>query len=407
MAFGEAIRIALSSLWAHKLRSVLTLLGVVIAVTSVIAVVSFINGANRYVAEKVFNLGADVLIVRRGSAVITNIDQLLEMQRRKVIEWEDYEGIRDACRVCAAVGATVGGRRAEVRYAANSLVDSSLRGVTPSMHRINDIELSMGRFVTEADIGRAAPVAVIGWDIFDNLFGATDPIGKEIRVAGATYEIVGVGKKLGSTLGQSRDNYVLIPASAYRKRYGMRESVTIWGKADGMAMLDRTEDEVRQLMRGRRKLGYFDKDDFSIETHDSFLAIWSSISSGFFLVVVGVASISLVVGGIVIMNIMLVSVTERTSEIGLRKSLGARRSDILTQFLIESATMAAVGGMIGILAGTGLAAIVSWVTPIPSAVEWWSVFAGFFIATSVGLFFGIYPASRAARLDPVVALRAE
>jgi putative ABC transport system permease protein len=406
MGFGEAVLIAAASLWAHKLRSVLTLLGVVIAVTSVIAVVSFINGANRYVAERVFSLGADVFVLQRGSAIVTNIEQFQEIQKRKNLEWDDYLAVREGCTSCAAVGASVG-RRVEVRYGANSVLDSSLRGLTPSMARISDFELAAGRYLTDGDLNRAAPVCVIGWDIVANLFPGVDPLGKPIRAASVTCEVIGAGKKLGSTLGQSRDNYVLIPISAYQKTYGTRQSLTIWGKSAGAEGLERTVDEARQLMRGRRKLGYFAKEDFSIETHDSFLSVWSGISSAFFLVVIGIASISLVVGGIVIMNIMLVSVTERTSEIGLRKSLGARRSDILAQFLIESATIAAIGGLWGILLGILLAKGVSWVTPLPSAIEPWSVLAGLLVSTSVGLFFGIYPASKAARLDPVVALRAE
>jgi putative ABC transport system permease protein len=406
MTFGEAVRIALGSLWAHKLRSVLTLLGVVIAVTSVIAVVSFVDGANRYVAEKVFSLGADVFILQRGPGIITSIDQLLETQKRKKLEWDDYVYLADACRNCVAVGASVG-RRAQVKYGMNYLSDSSLIGTTPSMLHIRDWEMAAGRFIVDGDLRSATPVAVVGWDIVENLFAGVDPIGKEIRVNADTFEIVGIGKKQGSTLGQSRDNWVIIPIPTYFKGYGTRQSITVWGKADGPGALGRTTDEVRQLMRGRRKVPYAAKDDFAIETHESFLAVWADISTAFFVTVIGIASVALVVGGIVIMNIMLVSVTERTNEIGLRKSLGARRSDILLQFLIESSTLAAVGGLCGILFGVLLAKLVSWVTPLPSGIQVWSVVVGFIVATSVGLFFGIYPASKAARLDPVVALRAE
>ena len=329
----EAVRIALSSLWAHKLRSVLTLLGVVIAVTSVIAVVSFVDGANRYVAEKVFSLGADVFVLHKEPAIITSIDLLLEAQKRKNFEWDDYLYIAEACGRCKEVGAVVG-RGAQVKYGMNYLSDSRLIGATPSMLSIREWEMAAGRFIVETDVRSAMPVAVVGWDIVENLFGAMDPIGKEIRVNSDTFEIVGVAKKQGSALGQSRDNWVLVPISTYRKAYGTRQSLNVWGKADGPAALESTIDEVRQLTRGRRKVPYAAKDDFSIETHDSFLAIWADISTAFFVAVIGIASVALVVGGIVIMNIMLVSVTERTNEIGLRKSLGARRSDILLHFLI-------------------------------------------------------------------------
>jgi len=407
MAFGEAIRIAAASLWSHKLRSVLTLLGVVVGVTAVIAVVSFINGMNSYVAEKVFNLGADVFVIAKGSAVITNIDQFLEMQRRKNFSVDDYEALRAQCKRCVAVGGTLGSRR-EVRFGNNSLRDVGTRGWTPAMAKIYDLEIVAGRVYSEAEEARGAQVCVIGWDIVENLFAGVDPVGREIRIGTITYTIVGVGKKEGSALGQSRDNYLMMPLNTYLKSFQpARYSLRIWGKANGPAELEATMDEIRQILRGRRHLAYAQPDDFVIETQDAFLSIWAGISAAFFAVVVAVASISLVVGGIVIMNIMLVSVSERTHEIGLRKSVGARQRDIQMQFLIESATIAAIGGLCGVLGGVLLAKLVSWVTPLPSAIEAWSVIAGLLVATGVGLFFGIYPASRAAKLDPVVALRAE
>jgi putative ABC transport system permease protein len=226
-------------------------------------------------------------------------------------------------------------------------------------------------------------------------------------VDGEPCEVIGVGKKLGSAFGQSRDNWVILPLSLVQRRYGSRETIRIWAKAPSAERLDDTIDEVRQILRGRRHLAYAAKDDFTVETNASLLSVWSGISSAFFGVVVIIASISLVVGGIVIMNIMLVSVTERTREIGLRKSIGARRSDILLQFLIESSTISAIGGLWGVAGGVLLAELLSWVTPLPSAVKMWSVVAGLLVSTFVGLFFGIYPASKAAKMDPVDALRAE
>ncbi|MBI3404324.1 MAG: ABC transporter permease [Acidobacteria bacterium] len=406
MDWREAVGIATASLWAHKLRSVLTLLGVVIGVTCVIVVISLINGANSYIAEKVFTLGADVFILQKSPAIITNIDDFLEAQKRRKITRDDYESVRELCRSCVDVAATLY-RRADVKFGMNYVKDSSVRGYTPSLFRISDLEVQSGRFITEGDEARAAPVCVIGWDIVDNLFVGIDPIGRELRVDGDTYQIVGVAKKQGSALGQSRDNWVAIPFRAYQKAYGAEQSVRIWGKANGPERLDQTMDEIRQIMRGRRHVPYSAKDDFHIDTNQSFLTLWSSISGAFFGVTVAIASVSLVVGGIVIMNIMLVSVTERTREIGLRKSLGARRHDILVQFLVESSTIAAVGGMGGVLLGILIATIVSWITPLPSAIKLWAILAGLFVSTSVGLFFGIYPASKASRLDPVVALRSE
>jgi len=407
MSLGEAVEIAAASLWTHKLRSILTLLGVVIGVTSVIAVVSFINGLNSYVAEKVFNLGADVFVANRGPIIATTIDDVLETEKRKKFTFEDYEAVRDACRSCAEVGAATRNPSAEIKYGTNYLRDSFLRGWTPSMPRIYDVELTAGRHITDADLRAAARVCTVGWDIVDHLFVATDPIGKEIRVDGEPCEVIGIGKKLGSALGQSRDNWVIMPFTLVRKNYGSRDDIRIWGKSRGTENLQATIDEVRQILRARRHVPYSTKDDFAIETSKSFLSLWAGISSAFFGVVVAIASVSLVVGGIVIMNIMLVSVTERTREIGLRKSVGARRADILLQFLIESSTISAIGGFWGVLFGILLAKFVSWVTPLPSDIQLWPIIAGLLMATSVGLFFGIYPASKAARLDPVVALRAE
>jgi len=406
MDWREAVEIATSSLWAHKLRSVLTLLGVVIGVMCVIVVISLINGANSYVAEKVFTLGADVFILQKASVVITNIDDFLEAQKRKKITREDYEAVHEQCKSCVDVAATLG-RRADVKYGMNYVKDSGLRGYTPALFRISDLEVEAGRFLTEGDEVRAAPVCVIGWDIVDNLFIGIDPIGKELRVDGDTYQIVGVAKKQGSALGQSRDNWVAISFRAFQKAYGADQSLRVWGKANGPEHLDQTMDEVRQIMRGRRHLAYSTKDDFHIDTNQSFLALWAGISGAFFGVTIAIASVSLVVGGIVIMNIMLVSVTERTREIGLRKSLGARRHDILVQFLIESSTIALVGGLVGVASGILIAKFLSLITPLPSSIKLWAILSGLLVSTSVGLFFGIYPASKAARLDPVVALRSE
>ncbi len=407
MNLGEAVRIAAASLWAHKMRSILTLIGVVIGVTSVIAVVSIVNGLNTYVAEKLFNLGADVFLINRGPSIITNYEDYQRAQKNRKFTMDDYLAVRDGCRDCLLVGGAVFHLNAEVKYGMNYVKDTMMRGWTPSIARIYDVELASGRHITEADLGRGAPVCTIGWDVVNNLFAGVDPVGKEIRFDGKACQVIGVGKKLGSVLGQSRDNWVIIPISTFEKTYSTDQSIRIWVKAGSAENMERVADEVRQILRGRRHLGYSAKDDFVIETNQSFLSIWSGISGTFFVVTIVIACISLIVGGIVIMNIMLVSVTERTREIGLRKSIGARRSDILTQFLIESSTISAIGGIWGILLGILLAKLVSWTTDLPSTIKIWSVVAGFLVAASVGLFFGVYPASKAARLDPVVALRAE
>jgi putative ABC transport system permease protein len=409
MNLSEAVAIAASSLWAHKLRSVLTLIGVVIGVAAVIAVVSLINGANQYVATKVFNLGADVFGVSYQPSIITNVDDWLEFQKRKRLNWDDYLAIKELCRSCKEVGAAVGGRgRVEVRSGVNSLKDTNLRAWTPQMAQLYDVDLVEGRHITEADLASAAPVCTVGMDLVENLLPGVDPVGKEIHWNNVPCQVIGVGKKQGTSLGTSLDNWIILPLTTYRKEFGSQsDSLRITARAGSADKIQDSVDEVRQIMRGRHHIAYGGKDDFAVETSDSFLSLWKDISSGFFVVMVGIASISLVVGGIVIMNIMLVSVTERTREIGVRKALGARRGDILLQFLIESSTIAVIGGAIGVLMGVIAAKLVSIVTPLPAVVQFWSVLSGLIVALSVGLFFGTYPASKASRLDPVEALRSE
>jgi putative ABC transport system permease protein len=406
MQFGEAVRIATASLWAHKMRTVLTLLGVVIGVMSVIAVVSLVNGLNRYVADKIFNLGADVFLIDRAPLPITNVDQWEESQKRRRFYFDDYEFLRDNCRGCVAVGASLD-KTGQVKYGTNDIEDANIIGFTHEMPEINTRELAQGRNITRLDVARGAPVCDVGFDVADKLIPGTDPIGKVIRVDTGECEIVGVAKKRGSVMGQSQDSWVILPLTTYQAMYGSSDSLRLWVKTGDTQAIDRIMDEVRLILRGRRHVAYRDEDDFSMETNASFMQLWGSISNTFFGVTIGIASISLLVGGIVIMNIMLVSVTERTREIGLRKSLGARQGDIRMQFLIESCTIAAIGGAIGILLGILLAKVVSWTTALPSSVQIWSVLMGLIVATSVGLFFGVYPAAKAARLDPVVALRSE
>jgi len=401
------VRIATGSLWTHKLRTMLTLLGVVIGVMSVIAVVSIISGLNQYVAEKVFRLGADVFVVTRGPQIITNIDEYEETQKRKKIYLDDYVGVRDACKSCVALGASLDHQNAQVKYGTDYLSNSDVMGWTPEMPQLNDYDLSSGRHINQTDVQHASSVCTVGFDIADQLLPGADPIGKEIRVDTSECTVIGVGEKLGSVLGISRDNWVILPITTFQKMYSSNDSITLWGKGVGVAGLEPTMDEVRQLLRGRRHVAFSADDDFAMGTNASYLSVWSSISGSFFGVTIVISSISLIVGGIVIMNIMLVSVTERTREIGLRKSLGARQSDIRLQFLIESSTIACLGGAIGVFLGLLLAQIISWTTALPSVVALWSIAAGMLVSTGVGLFFGVYPASQAARLDPVVALRSE
>jgi putative ABC transport system permease protein len=405
----EAIRIALQSLWANKLRSVLTLLGVVIAVATVIAVETFVNGINGYVAEKIFNLGADVFIVSKAPNVITNADEYLNSQKRKDIHYDDFLAIREACTLCKNVGAALRQENVKVKFNEQNSNDSAARGWTPGMTAIYDLDLRSGRTLTEADVNAGSNVAVIGSDIAENLMPGVDPLNKEIRVNGQLYTVIGVGLPKGKTLGQSQDNWVVIPLTSWYRQFGsQRASLHIWAKAYGVgAPLEGAIDQVRVVMRARRHDAPGKPDSFEAETNQSFLSIWANLSSSFFMVAVALASISLIVGGVVIMNIMLVSVTERTREIGIRKALGARSGDIMQQFLIESSTLALVGGAFGVMLGVGVAKTVTILIGMPSEVKLWTVFAGLLMAGAVGVFFGVYPARQAAKLDPIQALRFE
>jgi putative ABC transport system permease protein len=408
MNIAEAIKIAFQSLWANKLRSALTLLGVVIGVAAVIAVVTFVNGINGYVAEKIFNLGADVFIVSKMPNVITDIDQFTEGQKRKDLSMEEYRAVAEGCSACKVVGASLRQFNGKVAFGNQSSSDTMVRGWTPTMAAIYDLDLVSGRMLNDTDENYSSPVAIIGWDIRENLLGAVDPIGKEIRVDGRMYRVIGVGKKEGKTLGQSRDNWVLLPIATWIKAYGAQNSVNIWAKTNDVgALFEQGIDQVRVILRSIRHDRVGEKDSFVIETNQSFLSIWANLSGTFFIVMIVIASISLIVGGIVIMNIMLVSVTERTREIGIRKALGARPRDVLRQFLIESVTLALVGGLFGVAGGVAIAKVVTLLIGMPSAIKFWAVAAGLLVSASVGIFFGVYPARKASALDPIVALRFE
>jgi putative ABC transport system permease protein len=404
----EAMRIALASLWANKLRSLLTLLGVVIGVAAVIAVVTFVNGINGYVANKIFNLGADVFIITKISPVPTSIDEVLEGNKRKNLELDDYEAVLNGCRRCQYVGAATFNGSGHVAYADQSSSDTWVRGLTPSMGFILDQDLVAGRMINDTDLQNASKVAVIGDDILEKLMPGRDPIGREVRIDGEMYQVIGLGKRQGKTLGQSRDNFVLIPITTWMRQYGSHVSISVSAKANGVGpQLEQATDEARAIMRARRHDRPGQPDSFALETNASFLGIWAGISSSFFIAMIAIAAISLIVGGIVIMNIMLVSVTERTREIGIRKALGARRRDVMRQFLIESSTMALLGGVLGILLGIAIAKGITALVGMPSVIKLWAVAAGLLVSAGVGIFFGVYPARRAAELEPIAALRFE
>jgi putative ABC transport system permease protein len=407
MEFKEAVKIALQSLWANKLRSVLTLLGVVIGVTSVIAVVTLVNGANTYVTTKFSSYGADVFTVSKMPQIITSSEAYQRYQKRKNILFPDYQYIKDNCTHCTGIGA-MQSTTAKVVRGTESVTDTRIRGYTSQMLLLQNLNIEQGRGFTDIDEEHASHVAIIGTDVQDHLFAGVNPIGQELRVDGMPYTVIGVSEKQGSTFGQSQDNWVGVPLTAYQKTYGTSKTLTVYIKAGSAGKaLENAADEVRVLVRSARHDAPGQPDSFELDTNNTLVGFFSTITNSFGAVAGGIALISLIVGGIVIMNIMLVSVTERTREIGIRKALGARPKDILMQFLIESGTMALVGGVFGVLGGIVLAQVITIVAGFPSTVALWSVLVGLLMATSTGVFFGVYPARKAAMLDPIVALRAD
>jgi putative ABC transport system permease protein len=408
METKEAFRIALQSLWANKLRSVLTLLGVVIGVASVIAVVTLVNGANVYVATKVNNQGADVFTISQQPAFITKYADYVKYQKRKVISMEEYHAVQQECTQCPQVGAfqsTTG----QVKYESHTSDSSTeIRGYTALMPEMQNLNVVEGREITQADEDHAAHVALIGADIEEQVLKGEDPIGKEIRVDGVPYTVIGLAEKQGKTLGQSQDDWVGVPLTAFQRTYGTAKTLTIYAKAgSGAVAMEAASDQARVIMRNLRHDRPGEEDSFTLSTSDSLAGLFTTISNSIGGVAIAIAGISLVVGGIVIMNIMLVSVTERTREIGVRKALGARRGDVLIQFLMESGTLSSIGGASGVVLGIAVAKAVAWVANCPASIALWSVFVALLVALSVGIFFGVYPARKAADLDPIVALRSE
>jgi putative ABC transport system permease protein len=402
----ETFRLAVDALRAHKLRSFLTLLGVILAVATLVAVMSVVAGLNFYVADKVANLGANVYLVDR-FGIITSQDAWIRAQKRPLITLEEYERLRDSMKTAAHIAAT-DDRIMDVRSGNILLESTDLTGVTPNYADIRNMELSSGRFLTEGDDLHHSPVCFIGTDVVKKFFPTVDPIGKSIRAGTNTYEVVGVATEIGSAFGQSQDNYILLPLSTYYKDWHKQnDTLTVFVQAQNAEIMDASQDEARMLMRAWRHLDYDKPENFAVFGSASIMALWQQITGNLFAVAVGLTAVFLVVGGIVIMNIMLASVTERTREIGLRRSLGARKKHIVLQFMTESAVLAAVGGMMGLALAYGIVAFVRAVTPIPVKTPLSAVIISLSVSTAVGLFFGIYPATRAAKLDPIEALRAD
>ena len=404
----ESAKIALAAIWGSKLRSFMTVLGNIVAVTSIIAVVSLIQGLNASVKEAIQSeAGTDSFVVQRFP--VTRTDEDFERVRNfPNITLQDMRAIqRYGGNNIAAIMAD-NGANARITYRDKSIDNTQVTGLTSGYINFSGYDAERGRLMSPAEVDSNRNVAVIGWQTADRLFGQNvDPIDKIVQIEGVHFRIVGVSAKKGTVLGQSQDSFALIPLGQFWRLFGSRRSLELMVKARDVSNLSAAQDEALVALRGSRRLKPKQPDNFGMFTSDTIIGIYKSATNGIFAVLVGIVGLSLVVGGIVIMNIMLMVVTERTREIGLRKALGARRNDIMSQMLTESVVLSMFGGVVGTILGTTIALVISKATPIPAAVEMWSIALGIGITALVGLFFGLYPAHRAARLDPIEALRRE
>ncbi len=401
----EPAMVALETMRAHKLRSFLMLLGVILSVTTLIVVISLIEGMNQYIADHVANMGVNVFLVNR-FPIITSLEEYVKAQRRnRKMTWDDYEFLRDNMKQAKAVGVQVN-NLGKVRYNTESLEDVEIRGVTANISQMDVEEPATGRYISDLDNDHRTPVTMIGSEVANRLFPNVDPMGKEIMIDGNPYQVVGIAKPVGNAFGQSQDSFAYIPIQTFFKGYGSQRSLTINVQAPAAEWMNRTEEEARTIMRARRHLAPNDLDNFGILASDSVMELWNNITGAIANGMIGIVLVFVLVGGVVIMNVMLASVTERTREVGIRKSLGARRSDILLQFLVEASVMSAIGGALGILIAY-LLTLLGRLASIPMSVPIWAVLVSLFISAGVGLFFGIYPANKAARLNPIEALRHE
>lgn len=408
VAIVEGVRIALDAVWAQKLRSFLTLLCVVIAILSIIAVVSVLDGMDKYVREQVAKAGTNVFTLQRANdlEVFTDFNAFLESLKSPRITLADARALREELELAQYVDPGYRTRQ-RVFVGDRSVEDVEVLGRSEEYPGVEDVELHAGRHLTLSDVQTNRPSIVLGSKVVEILFPDLSPLGRQVRIQGRHYEVVGTFDERANILGNDRNSFAIIPITTLLQQFGARRSLRVYVKARDLDSFPAAMEEARTIMRIRRGLRPGDKDNFNIATAEQLISFWEKLSQGIFLSLTGIVSITLVVGGIIIMNVMLVSVTERTREIGIRKALGAQRRSILFQFLVESVTLTTVGGIIGIGLGIFAATLVGAFTPLPYAVNPWSIVIALVIVFAVGIFFGIYPASRASRLDPVVALRHE
>jgi len=397
---------SIDALRQHKLRAVLTMIGLTMGVATLITVMTIVQGANVYVEQKIARLGTDVFQIAKTPFVVTDFNLVIKALKFKDVHMDDARAVAEGCQDCVAVGASVTGT-ARAQFSDKELNDITLLGHSPSMGDIDSRTVIQGRYFTDSEDQRSSYVCLIGDDLVQQLFGGSNAVGHVIRLDNQEFQVIGAIDRIGSVLGQNQDNFAIVPMNTYLRMRGSRSSITIQVKALGGTAFANAQDEARVVLRARRHLQAGAADDFFIGTKDSYISLWQSISSAFFAVFIMVSSISAVVGGIVIMNVMLVSVTERTKEIGIRRAMGATQQDIMRQFLSESVIQCLIGGAIGILFGFVVALALRTFTSFPASVQFWVALLGLTLSSMIGLFFGIYPATRAARLDPVVALRTE